>query len=399
MEKISINELLPTGRVRKIQSGSELLFAYELDKYAKIMLGKEVSLQDVTIAKELLSGEHFSFVVMNNLDVGFVPSRDTLADYSKNSRYFFTETVEGVNFSSVTEDEVVYSFEHDTSANRKLHGDNRSAAYVSLMAYLIVKSQVEGVPVPKLVIDHEQYNQQELEYVDLFVLQDYGNKMIKDMVDVRYSTAWGFQPEWEAFVIFNRQLGRMNQEYTMGDKFKYMKKHFEPGDVVLLYTRTKGAQGKTINKLKECHPAVITSFNNNTVHLTYFPIVQTTTTRVMELEAVANSYEEEGEESIYSSDDYDAFVVAEETFNFTEIGVDMCTWIETTFFIKPVETDGTYQYFSTDEGMDHVWLPTLDTIYAVFEDRKVKYNKEKFLQTYFYSQKRTPIYDQYVKTN
>lgn len=394
---ISINDLLPRGvRIRKIQTGSELLLAYELDKYAKKMLGATLSLSDVSIAKELLSGEHFSFVVLNGLDVGIPTSRDNLVDYSKNKKYFFTDTVEGVVFSKVTPEEVVFDFEYDINANHKVHGENRSAAYVSLMAYLIVKAKAEGVQIPKLIIDHENYNQQELEYVDLFILKMYGNKVLKGLVEIRYSKAWGYQPEWEAFVIYHRQRGLMNGEYTAVEKFKHLRKNFEVGDVVLLYQRTKGARGKTINQLKACYPAVIRYFDQNTIKLSYYPIVQTLLTRHMELEEVEHHFEDEGRESIYTQEDYDRFIVCNETFNLTEIGVDTCTWTETTFFIKPVDFDGSYQYFRTEEGIDKVFLSTLDTLYAVFEDRGVDYNREKFLNTYFRPKNRIPVYDQYM---
>lgn len=394
---ITMNELLPTGvKIRKIQTGSELLLAYELNKYSKLMLGRELKLTDVTIAKELLSGEHFSFVVMNGLDVGFVPARETLADYSKNARYFFTETIEGVALSKVTPEEVVYSFEYDTNANRKLHNENRSASYVSLMAYLMVKAKAEGVTTPKLIIDHENYNQSELEYVDLFVLKMYGNKLIENLVDVKYSTAWGFQPEWEAFVIYHRQRGQMNGEYTVTEKFKHLRKNFEVGDVVLMYRRTKGAKGKTINQLKSCYPAVIRYMDSNTIKLEYYPIVQTRLTRHMELDEICRNFEDEGRESIYTMEDYERFTTSTITYNLTEIGIDTKTWIEQTFIIKPTDFDGSYQYIRTPEGLDMLFLSTLDTIYAVFEDRKIDYNKDKFLHNHFTSKNREPIYEQYM---
>jgi hypothetical protein len=395
---ISINELLPTGeKIRKIQTGSELIFAFELSKYTRTMLGKELSLSDVSIAKELLAGEHFSFVVMNGLDVGIATSRENLADYQKSERYFFKGTVEGVAFSSVTPEEVVFNYQHDVKANIKIHGDDRSAAYVSLMAYLIVKAKAEGVAIPKLVIDHETYNQQELEYVDLIILKTYGNKVLKNVLDVKFSTAWGFQPDWEAFVIYNRQRGLMNAEYSVTEKYKYLKKNFEVGDVVLFYTRSKGAKGKTINQLKACYPAVVRYIDANTVKLSYFPIVQTLLTRHMELIKVEEDFfEEEGKESIYTQEDYDRFITCDATYNLTEIGVDSCTFIEQTFFIKPVDFDGSYQHIRSEDSLDTLFLSTLNTIYAVFEDRGVEYNKEKFLKTHFHSKNQTPIYDQYV---
>lgn len=395
---ISINDLLPAGeRIRKIQTGSELFLAYELNKYAKLMLGKEVSLADVSIAKELLTGEHFSFVVLNGLDVGFVPERDTLADITKKDKYFFKGTIDGVAFTETTPDKVVYSFTFDPNANRILHGDNRSAGYVSLLAYIMVKAKAEGAEkIPTLVIDHERYNPEELEYVDLFVLKNHGNTVIKNIIDVRYGSGWGLQPDWEAFVIYHRQLGVMNQEYSITEKFKYLRKNFEVGDVVLLYTRTKAAIGKSINKLKSCYPAVITYFDGTNIELTHYPIVETRLTRRVKLNDIIEDLEEENRESIYTTEDFERFSSYTESYNLTEIGIDTRTWVEQTFILKPHDFDGSVQHFKVNGRSTTLFLSTLETIYAVFEDRGVEYNKEKFLQTYFHSKNRTPIYDQFV---
>ena len=44
-------------------------------------------------------------------------------------------------------------------------------------------------------------------------------------------------------------------------------------------------------------------------------------------------------------------------------------------------------------------LDIYDTIYAVFEDRGVVYNKDKFVNTYFTSRKKVPVYDEIQKIN
>lgn len=389
--KINLNELLPK-RIRKIHTGSELLLAYELDKYARIMLGQEVVV-DVSIAKELDDSDHLAYVVQNGLDIGKEVGTLKVLDPKKTSRAFFKDTVTGVKFTSISEEEVVYDFNFDQRANAILHYDNRSAGYISLMAYLMVKAKAEGTSIPKLRIAHADYNQSELEYVDLFILKDYGNKIIENLIQVDYSTSWGFQPEWEAFVIYNRQRGVMNQPYTVHEKFKHLRKNFEVGDVVLLYKRSKGSQGKTINKLKSCFPAVISYFDNQTIKLAYYPIVQTKFTRAMELTAVEEDLEAEGREALYTEEDYERFDRPTITFNLTEVGVDACTWVEQDFFIKPIDSDGSMQYFRTANGLTHIKVSTLDTIYAVFEDRGVEYNREKFLATHFNG--RQPIYDFY----
>lgn len=397
MTKVSLQELLLfAGKIRKLHTGSELLLAYELDKYLKMMAGKSLDLSNVTIAKELLSGEHFSFIV-NHMQLDIPIDRTMLADISKVHRRFFTQTVEGVAFKKVSDDEVVYDYYHDINANKIMRDDHSSAAYVSLAAYLIVSSYLKGKEMPKLIIDHERYNQREMEYADIFILKDYGNRILKDKVEIRYSTAWGYQPEWEAFVMYHRQRGEMNREYSIPEKFRYLKKNFEIGDVVLLYQRRpKGARG-SISRLESCYPAVIRYYDSNVVRLDYYPIIQTKLTRYIELREVDERFLREGKESIYTDHDYERFVVSSETLPLVDVGVGTHTFLESTFFIKPLDTDGSYQYFENPQGgYDKVWLSTLDTIYAVFEDRGVDYNRERFLDTYFRPYNRIPVYDQLV---
>lgn len=398
-DTISINYLMPNGlELKKIETGSELLLAYELDKYAKVMLGKRLSLSGIEIAAELQSREHFSFVVTEGLDVGFIPSLKTLADLTKYPRLFFNGSVEGVEFRSRSDSEYVYAFD-DKSSNQVLHGENRSAAYVSLVAYLLVKSKRDGTPIPKLIIDHENYNHQEQEYDDLFVLILYGNQILKDIVELKYqyekNDKHRIQPEWEAFVAFHRQRGFMNREYTTTEKFEYLKENFEVHDVVLLYQLKKGPMSKTIYKVDSCYPAVIRYFDEHTIRLQYFPVVRTRLTHRMILDEVARSFEE-NQNSIYTFDDYNNFKDQVVTYSLTECGIEKYSFTELALIINVFDYDGSYQYFQTDNGIEKIWLQTPDTIFAVFEDRQVKeYNKEKFLQNYFYSRNKKPIYDRY----
>lgn len=381
-----------------ITTGSELLLAYEISKYIKKLLGKDMSFGNIKIDKELQSEYYFSFIISKGLNVGFDPDPATLKDYSDYTRFFFTGTVDGIVFKESTPEKVVYEYYFDSNANRVLHGENRSAGYVSLVAFLIVEAFREGRSMPKLVIDHGNYNQQELEYSDILVLMSYGAKLLDGLLDVYYSTAWGLQPDWEAFIMYNRQRGAMNREYTISEKYQYLKKNYVPGDVVLLYRRSRGAKGNTIKQLKSCYPAVIRGFDFHNIQLSYYPTVATLLTHTVKLDMVAEEMEADEKRNIYTPEDYARFEVRPMGSSLTEIGCGLRTWNEQVFFVDPIETDGTYQYFRREDwGVDRVWLSTLDTIYAVFEDRKVEYNKEKFLHKYFYSQGREPVYHKYVK--
>lgn len=98
MSKIHLNELLPDNfnRVTKIYNGTELLFVYELGKYSKLLLGKELDLSNVTIEESIKNSEYFSFVVYNGLNVGGNFEKSKLVAFDE--RKFFTESVEGVVF-------------------------------------------------------------------------------------------------------------------------------------------------------------------------------------------------------------------------------------------------------------------------------------------------------------
>lgn len=398
MPTIHVNEVLPAStRLKRIRTGSELLFVYELNKYTKKFLGKALSLSDVAITKDLLKSTYFSFVVSEGLEVEVPYQKEDLADYSATSRYFFTKTVEDVDFVKVTEDRVTYAFEYNIAANAVLHGEDRSAAYVSLMAYLVVKAHMEGKNVPVLHIDHKFYNQTELEYVDLDVLRFYGNKLLAGFVDIEYGNSWNQQPEWEAFVIYHRQLGLMNREYTTTEKSRYLRKNFEVGDVVLIYQRKKSPKGKTISILKSCFPAVIRNITDYGVDLEYYPDVETRQTRAMKMGSSTDDNSGNMLGSFYTYDDYDRFNRIKDSFDFTSIGIGTCSFTESRFFIKPIDEDGSHQWLQTPNGHERVFLSTLDAIYAVFKDQEVQFNEEKFLDEYFRKDNRIPKYTQYMQ--
>lgn len=399
---IHFNEIMGTN-VKRFTTASELLLAFELNKYTQKMLDKAISIEGIEVIKNIEKSEHYSFVVNNGFNVGRVlelDERENLAPYTSN--LYFSGDVEGIIFKEQTAD--VWVYERDFAIeNNILHRAYVSNAYISLVAYMYVDSYIKGVSVPKLIIDHENHSQLADEYVDLLILRDWGNKILKSKLDIKFCTAKGHQPEWEAFVAVNRQRGYMTgrrivdkkrnvsyEPYSRDVKIKYLAKNFEVGDVVLYYLRD--TSGKKIGKLESCYPAVIKAFNpNGTITLAYYPINETRLTRNIE---ISNMIEMSEDENVYTESDYNKFHESIVTFDINDIGIDKATYLEPVFILKPLDTDGSYQYFDTPDGYKRVWLSTYDTIYAVFEDRGVKYNKDKFLRTYF-TNDRTPVYEVY----
>ncbi|MEK5165798.1 hypothetical protein NYE69_26110 [Paenibacillus sp. FSL R5-0527] len=436
MSKIHLNELLPDNfnRVTKIYNGTELLFVYELGKYSKLLLGKELDLSNVTIEESIKNSEYFSFVVYNGLNVGGNFEKSKLVAFDE--RKFFTESVEGVVFKKENENEVIYDFHYDVVSNSLMNDSfNKSAAYISLVAFIIVKRVRDRIKIPRIVIDHANYLPQRFEYVDLQILMTYGNKlldgivefpfkqkenpydnffdMMRDFVDNKLKVHF-LNLDWLAFVMHNRQLGTMNRSYGMKEKYQYLRGNFEIGDVVLLYERVNVKKSDP-GDLISCYPAVLREFGEDYLTLEYYPIIRSKVTQYV----IHNSFNAlpkesrmaknvptnkvtkydgivtvlEDKELRFENDSY--FISRVEKLHLLDIGIDTSTYMETRFFIKPIEVlegDGSKQYLATELGIGQYWLSTLDTIYLIFEEHKVDYNKERFRKLYYESFNREPGY-------
>lgn len=391
-----LNDFLPQGKVIScFESGSEVIYAMHVIRYAKQLAGVEVSLAGISVKPELLEGMEFSYAYTNGVefDTEVVEVDKTkLYDYSRNLGVLFKGDVSDVSFTKDTEEELIYNFDSNHNKNYILHREDRSQGYVALLAYLVVRSKLEGKQVPKIVIDHERYNQVEFEYSDILIIKNYGNKLFKELLYIRYPNDWDYQPEWESFFKFNLQQGYMSRLYTSTEKGKKLVEEYKVGDVVLYYTKGKVPESKSITNIISCYPAVITSIEKNMLKLVYYPIVQTERTRTVVLHEVMEDYE--GDEALaYSMEDFTKFTATTVTHTLENIGIAEFSYKEENFILKPMDSDGTQQYFKTEDGMELIHLDTLDTIYAVFEDRGVDYDKELYLAQYF--EGRTPVYEQY----
>lgn len=389
MGKINLSELLGV-KIRKVYSGSELLFLYELSKYCRELLDKDLSLANIQVPKELRKGEHFAYLYHKGIEFNISVNIDELVDIVEVSRKFFNSDLSGIVYEKKDNDEWVYDYNTNRTANLVLNKYNRSAGYVSLFAYMLVLHYKEGKTLPKLVLKNTSHKQEELEYVDILILKNFGNKWLQNLVDIEYSKEVVTQPEWEAYIMYHRQLGYMNEEVKASDKMKYINKNFKVGDVVLYYKTEKAIKSKTIRRLLNCHPAVVREIDNKNIKIEYYPDITTLLTRRRELERAEEIC---GGEYKYSPEDYSRFSSCPITLNYYSMGVDLLLYLEDEFILTPQNgVDSFEQYLVDSNGIEGLYkMDTLNTIYTVFEDRKVNYNKEKFLTTYFKKEK--PIYD------
>lgn len=390
MEYIKLSTLLGE-RVKKINSGSEIIFLYELSKYVEEILHKKLDFEDIQLAKELRNSEYYVYVYSKGLNFNYTPLESELADITEVSRKFFNADLSGIVFKEQTKDRWVYNYRTDTRANLILNQFNRSAGYVSLYCYMYITYFNKGKKAPLLILENTSPKQEELEYVDILILKNFGNELLKDKVEVIFSKEVVIQPEWEAYITYHRQLGYMLNEIKAIDKFKYILKNYEVGDVILYYKTDKAIKSKTIRRLMSCHPAVIKGINKNQLNIRYYPDVQTALTRKRELQRAEVIC---GGEFKYSHEDYNRFSHCDLSLDYFNMGIDTLFFKEDEYLLHPLNgTDKFKQHLLDKNGIEGVYeLDTLNTIYAVFEDRKVSYNKEKFLNRYFKKEK--PVYDE-----
>lgn len=388
MDKIKLSKLLNV-EVTQLSSGSELMFVLELSKYCESLLDKKLDLSDITVDSRLLSSDYFGYVYSKGLNFKQKPILDNI-DLAAVSRKFFNSDLSGVVFEKKTDKEWLYDYITDKHSNIVLNGYNRSGGYVSLYAYMVVKFYADKKPIPMLTLRNSSPKQEELEYVDLLILMYYGNHFLNGKVNIIFSKMTVNQPEWEAYIMYHRQMGEMVAETPSNEKYEYVKEHFNVNDVVLFYRTEKYVKSKSIRKLVSCFPAVITAIGERGIALTCYSDITTLLTKRRMLEEA----EAEVEGYKWLPEDYSRFSVSNIQLDYNDIGVDNLFFVEDEMIMTPFDGIDTFEQYVVDKnGVEGLYkMGTLDTIYTVFCDRNVKFDKKSFLKKYFKDKK--PIYDE-----
>lgn len=384
--KISEFILKATGKsIKEVKTGSELLLMAECNKY--LAPYNEKLECDIPVDDRLRNTEYACYMI----EKGVITNFECSCEYTGSD--FYLSSVENIEFKEMSDDLWVFNYMSNPVENSVFHR-NRSKMYVSLLAYLLVYRVMHGTQT-MLRIAQSDVGFTECEYAELLILSSYGNCLITP--DILFLEMYvsnddddgtSTLPYWEAEVIYNRQLGYMCRPYTDTEKLGTVKSKFAVDDIVLLYKRGKGsAQDNKIRYLESCSIAIIEDITESGITLISYSSVRTVLTTRRDLD------EAEGRDarSVYSIEDYRNFQGFRKTYAWSEIGVDNLLWDEDYFIRELDDSDGSYQEFMTEEGVQRKFLPTSETIYAVFENRKVRYNRERFLSKYFSN--KTPYYD------
>lgn len=398
---IHISELLPREiNIEEFKTGSELLLAYELEKYTKLMLPedeKKLSLKGIKVSEALTATEIFRFVTQKGLEL------DTeIINSSKEkipmSKYYSANLFRPLPVALTdNENSLIFNVASDDERNSAFSNPNRSFVYISLVAYIWVKSRAEKRPIPKLIIDHNDYKHIDREYSELQSLLE--RKILTDEI-FQLNSSFNTDP-WEAFVNEKRKVGLMEEKSMSSDKYAHLKNKYEVGDVFLRYTRKKRDVEDKVGVLTSCYPAIIRGYDQHKIRLEY---ICTTETRRTEYERVKKFLEGIKDKSLVGEFSAHDFVMQgayrkTEIIDYDEIGIGDCLYDERIFVIPLVKGDNTSQVLERISGEKIQLLEeqfdTLDTIYAVFKDRGILFGEKRFLDTYF--QDRTPKWNSYKK--
>ncbi len=387
MANIKLSRLGLKGN--KVYTGSELLFLYSLSRYTKEVMNKDLDLSEIDIAPELLKSSYFSFVYSEGINFGLKIADKDIVDYSDIDRLSFKSDLTGVKFEKQTDKEWVYKLTTDSAANSILNQYNKSAGYLALLAYVTVVYAKKNKKRPILHIINTEHKQDELEYVDLLVLTNYGNKWLEESVKIDFSALTVVQPEWEAHLMYYEQLGYRDIVYTKYDKEKFVKKNLKVGDVVLVYKTAKPVKYKRTRRLQSCNPAVIRGIDKNLVVIEQYSNINTLLTYKREIE----SAEEKFDGYKYTVEEIEKFPSFINSFSYLDFGIEHIFNAEEIYILKAQDGRDVFSEHLVDSnGVEGVYtMGALDKIYAVFEDRGVSYDKEHFLLTHFKNKK--PIYD------
>lgn len=283
----------------------------------------------------------------------------------------------------------IFSINDSTLINCDV-SDNGNSGYIPLIAYFIVSKFVENHRVEgKLILATQLSNGEP--YYNTLILMKYGNKLIENYVEIENCSLG--QAEWFAYIAMQRQYCRMFTEHDSIEKYKWLESNkVKPGDVVLLYTVGTGKEIAS-RQLLSCYPAVVKSFDRMSITL---EIVHSTELVLTQVERVSQTNFADRETS-----DYDNLYKTTERYSFTSVGFEYLTLNEDYMIMLPMRDDMSSQMMilpsenSDSWELRHIEMDTIETIYAVFENRGIEYNRERFIELYFKNS--VPFYERYRK--
>lgn len=365
--------------VKTLLTGAECEFVGSCAFYLKLLRGDSVEL-DLDINPLV----HSDFIDRMQ-DLGVEIKDRQLGAYKVSDFCRPMEKVMSYIIRKTDTDWVFDVFDNQLENNHVGYGTG--SGYIPLMAYFAVYKMLHGEH-GKLRLVTKLGNADH--YMNLIILKSYGNRLVENMVDIDNCNLE--QADWIAYVKMQKGFGRMAHESDSIEKERWLKEHdVQRGDILLLYEIGKGAN-ITNRCLKSCHMVVVESYDNMGVQYTY---IGTTELLLTQIERVSKT-----EFMQKTKEEYEDFVKMSKNLSYTSVGIEYLTCEEDYMLMLPTGDDVSCQLMILP-GENGKWelrqvvLDTLETIYAVLENRGIKYNKERFLNKYFKG--KVPYYERFRK--
>ena len=365
--------------VKMLMNGAECEFVGSCAFYLKILSGDSVEF-DLKI-NPLVREEYIDR--MQDLGVEIEGRQKGAYNIS-----YFCRPMEKIMSYSIKKSSTDWLFDvFDNQVENSHVGHGSGSGYIPLVAYFAVSKMLssEGGKL-KLVTRLSDYDV----YLNLIMLKKYGNKLVSDLVEIENCNLE--QADWTAYVRMQKSFGRMVNESDGSEKEKWLKDNdVQRGDVLLLYEIGKGANISN-RELTSCHMVIIESYDGTGVQFKYIgttELVLTQIERVSKTGYIQKTVKE-----------YQDFYKQTRSIPYTNLGIEYLTCEEEYMLMLPTGDDVSCQLMILP-GENGKWelrqvvLDTLETIYAVLENRGIKYNKERFLKKYFDG--RVPYYERFRK--
>lgn len=365
--------------VKTLLTGAECEFVGSCAFYLKLLRGDSVEL-DLDI-NPLVRADFIDRMQ----DLGVEIKDRQLGTYTVSD---FCRPMEKVMSYIIRKTDTDWTFDvFDNQLENNHVGYGTGSGYIPLMAYFAVYKMLHGEQ-GKLRLVTKLGNADH--YMNLIILKSYGNKLVGNMVDIDNCNLE--QADWVAYVKMQKSFGRMVHESDSIEKEKWLRDNdVQRGDILLLYEIGKSANISN-RELKSCHMVVVESYDNMSVQYTY---IGTTELLLTQIERVSKT------EFIQKTrSEYEDFTKVSKNLSYTSVGIEYLTCEEDYMLMLPTGDDVSCQLMILP-GENGKWelrqvvLDTLETIYAVLENRGIKYNKERFLNKYF--KDKVPYYERFRK--
>ena len=383
---MKLSELLfkLTGKdVKEVKTGVECEYLAALGAFYKMLKGEVLEfdlgvvdrISDVYISHMLTKG-CYEFV-----------ETDRIKKTAYNDRMFFCY-YEGV-FDVVFNKEEDWIFDAHAKGSGSVNMNMnimQAKGFVALLAYFALVRYDDGLSCK---LNFNTWFADPMSYLSIIMLRDYGNKLVDDLFIIE-NCELGVQLQWYAYVGIQKQFGYMNKFSDSRVKLQWLKdNNVESGDPVLLYSLGDGKNNRT-RPLIGCKIVVMRGVGEYGIQYE----------EIDGNELVLTQIERVSHNSSSVRDDYSNFHTHTTDMSYTSIAFENLLFNEDYMIMRPIADDGSCQVMIVpdDDGtwaIRHVELDTLETIYAVLENRGIEYNRDKFLNTYF--KNRVPYYERFRK--